>query len=156
MRDKIFFGIEGQPDLVSNAMIVSPVNLPPANSQIGVNEAATKDRNLNDFGSRGIPDEIKQTREQEKADRLAEKASSFFMYGETSASLISSKSLWDVLSVAWLLAVLAGCYVFMARAFEGASRKYRFASPEEKPVLTKANVENMRIDRESYVYVDGG
>jgi hypothetical protein len=143
---------------VNNSPVAAPVNLPPASSQIGVNETATRDRDLNDFGSRGVPVEILEKREKAKTEALAAKAASFYMYGETSSSLISAKTLWDVLSVLWLIAVLAGCYFFMSRAFEGANRKFRFgaATAEETKPLTKTHVENMRIDREAYVYVDGG
>lgn len=167
IRDKLFFGIEGPAETGSQGRsqtvpALPPIKNPPASSQLGINSTATQDRDLNDFGSLGPPPEVIAKREQEALSTGKTPKASFFVVGSSSTTPSSSsltvRTVLHTISIIWLVALLGACYYFLRQAFAGASRKYRIGSAKSTPKnspTTKA-AENMRIDREAYVYVADG
>jgi hypothetical protein len=162
MRDRLFFGIEDAPATLGRARMSgpasAPVGLPPASSQLGVNPTATKDADLNDYGTGGPPPEVIAKREQAAVEAAAAKMS-FFSFGSSpfkSGSQITARGVLDTISILWLVALIGGCYYFLRQAFEGANRKYRIGPMDSKFATKQKAVENMRIDREAYIYVADG
>jgi hypothetical protein len=161
MRDKLFFGIDDASDSgTSYSASGAPsgfVGAPPANSQLGVNSTATSNVDLNDYGSLGPPAEVVAKRAQAAVDAAAAKLS-FFSFGSSSTkegSVFSARNVLNTISVLWLVALVGGLYYFLRQAIEGANRKYRIGTSKKVTPTNKA-VENMRIDREAYVYVADG
>lgn len=162
MRDRLFFGIEDAPTTAGRGRpsppATAPVALPPASSQLGINATATKDTDLNDYGVRGPPQEVLDKREK-AAIEAATSQVSFFSFGASplkTGTQITARSVVDTISILWLIVLIGGCYYFLSHAFEGANRKYRIGSTPSKCAATQKTVENMRIDREAYVYVADG
>ena len=156
-RDRIFFGIEGASgNTPVTSVSVPPVRLPPASSQIGVNRTATTDADLNDYGSLGVPDEIKARRAEASAAGVSVAQFIFFQTDLKSESgMAIVKHVLNGLSVVWLVLLVVGCFFFLRTAIQGANRKVSFAS-NAALYKEKSIKENSRIDREAYVYVDGG
>lgn len=159
MRDRIFFGIDDGPELgpMSSTPAGAPILPPPAASRLGVNMTATQDVDLNDFGTAGVPPEVIAKREQAAIEAASAKMS-FFSFGSSPSregSNITARSVLDALSVVWLIGLVGGCYYFLRHALEGGNRKYRIGQIETKQHTPKL-AENMRIDREAYIYVADG
>lgn len=154
MRDRIFFGVDDAPETgpLSSPPAQAPILPPPACSQLGVNMTATKDVDLNDYGTAGIPPEVVAKRQQAAAEATK---ISFFSFGSSPAthSEYSARNLLDTLSIIWLVGLIVGCYYFLSHALEGGNRKYRIGSVNP---TKKKEVENMRIEREAYIYVADG
>lgn len=157
-REKLFFGIDSPPPPVSGSSEV-PGRLPPANSQIGVNKTATNDRDFNDFGALGIPQELIDKRVEDakaKAEMLGTVVPAKLLLYQTGArsstGLSTVKHVLDLVSVMWLVGLCVGCYYFLRHALNNANRKVYFHAAKDKIEARH----NARIDRESYVYVDGG
>ena len=160
MRDRIFFGLDEGPEIgpLSSTQALAPILPPPASSQMGVNMTAASDPDLNDYGSAGVPAEVTAKREKAAAEAAAAKMS-FFSFGSSSAressdSIFTARNILDVVSIIWLIGLIGGCYYFLSHALEGGNRKYRIMGPEKKESVKAA--ENMRIDREAYIYVADG
>ena len=160
-RDKLFFGIvSDSPATVPNAVI-----LPPANSQLGVNDTAAGNSDLNDFGSRGVPPAIAQARAKAaesaqsfSGDSSSSGGNSFLIHKEVYSGETESynpvKRVSNILSVVWLVLFVIGIAIFLHNALQAGSRKVMLSPMAEKKA--RKAVENRRIDREAYVYVDGG
>jgi hypothetical protein len=135
---------------------------PPASSQLGINATATRDKDLNDFGSLGPPPAVISKREQDALAAGKAPRASFFVVGSSSTSpgnsSLNVRTVLHTISIIWLVTLLGACYYFLRQAFAGASRKYRIGSAKSSPKNspTAKAVENMRIDREAYVYVADG
>ncbi len=156
MRDKLFFGIEDAPDTGHQVSVaVPPVAIPPASSQLGVNATAINNRDLNDYGSLGPPPEVLAKREEQEVAKTVSKLS-FMMFGASAAkttSQFTAHNVFNILSIVWLVGVLVGGFYFLRQAVSGGNRKYRIVG--QKPELA-SKAENMRIDREAYIYVADG
>ncbi len=160
-REKLFFGVEddgGAPLPVVSVIAKPSAVLPPASSQIGVNTTATFDHSLNDFGVFGKP------AVPEIATGLSKLLPGHF-FTETrrrsspsmaSTFIATAKQALEYLSVVWLILLLVGCYLFLKAAMNGAlSKRYTLVSTEAKIEATR-DLQNRRIDREAYVYIEGG
>jgi len=173
IRDKIFFGISEDPGkrIPQNVAGSSISMLPPASSQYGVNATASHNTDLNDYGSAGVP-EAELVRRSEVAVAVEEAADtgeipprSFFEYQAESKATETVKHMLDVFSILWLILIIVACYFFLKAAITEASKRVTlpvFKRSVSKPTVSAAALaaqrkkENMRIDREAYVYVDGG
>jgi hypothetical protein len=153
-RDKLFFGV------VSDAPAANPgILLPPANSQLGVNSTATNNFDYNDYGSVGVPADVLAVRAQaaEQSGTISSpKGASFLINKDPIARVTNNpvKSVSNVLSVIWLVLFMVGISIFLHTALTAGSRKVKLSAAAEK--FARKTVENRRIDREAYVYVDGG
>lgn len=160
-RDKLYFGV-----VLSDAPSIplstpeAIVMLPPANSQLGVNITAATNRDLNDYGSLGVPQDVLDQREQAISAGGSSSGASFLLHKESSIPSETKpasnpvKTVSNVLSVVWLVVFLVGISLFMHTALQAGSKKVNLSSGFDK--LARKTVENRRIDREAYVYVDGG
>ena len=180
MRNKIFFGITDTPAVAQNAPSGPGRNgiimLPPASSQFGVNNTASHDTDFNDYGSLGVP-EAELARRAEVAAATGEAAAdgmtapkNFFEYQSESKATEAVRNMLDIFSIFWLIVIIIACFFFLKAALAEANKKvtiplFRRSVSTGRPVVTPAVVaaavaqkkkENMRIDREAYVYVDGG
>jgi hypothetical protein len=165
MRDKLFFGIEEAPEIGGRVQVtpaLPPMAIPPASALLGVNSTATNNRDLNDFGPLGPPPEVLAKR-REEAEAAADAAAassvsrlSFLVFGASGpSSKFSVQNVFSVLSIVWLVGVLAGGFYFLREALAGGSKKYRVGALQQTmPPPNK--FENMRIDREAYIYVADG
>ena len=151
-RDLLFFGVESPASsfVVTNDL---PAKLPPASAYSGVNRKDSTDHDLNDYGSLGVPDDVladRKTKAEEAAAGGAS-ASKFLLFQSSHKSttgLGTVKRVLDLVSVLWLIGLVVGCYFFLKTAFTHANRKVTFSLGKHK--------DDAGIDRESYVYVDGG
>ncbi len=170
IRDKIFLGIKDEapaPMVATGAIVV----LPPAASIQGVNATALSNSDLHEYGSMGVPPEIAEARktaaETAAAVNGAPAPKSFLNQQSSSSAKETARHALDFFSVLWLVVVLVACVVFLGAALREANKKRKIVlkKPESashaRKVVTgarsrPASVADKRIDREAYVYVDGG
>jgi hypothetical protein len=153
-RDKLFFGID------SPAVVAAiPGVLPPASSQLGVNSTAASDHVLNDYGSLGIPNTIEATIGSTLFDIIATPSQKSFVMTrrkEQNSAAFTVKHALEYMSIVWLVLLLVGCYYFVRAALNGALSKTYKMVKQEDPIAAKIDSQNQRIDREAYVYIEGG
>lgn len=151
-REKLFFGIDTPPV----APVIPAGVLPPASSQIGVNSTAAYDHDLNDYGTLGKP------AQEEEGTGITKLLFPSYFFTESkrkpvtnSSFLATAKYALEYMSVVWLILLLVGCYFFLKAAMTGAlSKKYTLVSAAKEE--SQRDIQNRRIDREAYVYIEGG
>jgi hypothetical protein len=151
-RDLLFFGVESP----ASAFVVTnelPAKLPPASAYAGVNRKDSTDHDLSDYGTLGVPDDVMAERKARAEEAAAGglSASKFLLFQSShkaTTGLGTIKRVLDLVSVLWLIGLIVGCYFFLKTAFSHANRKVTFSLGKSK--------DDTGIDRESYVYVDGG
>ena len=171
MRDRIFLGIKDSAPapMVATGAIVA---LPPAASIQGVNSTALSNGDLHEYGSMGVPVEVLEARKlaSESSENSANIATpipkSFIAQQSSSSAKETARHALDFFSILWLIVILVACVVFLGAALREANKKRRIvklsegklAAPVHKPTIRSrpASVADKRIDREAYVYVDGG
>jgi hypothetical protein len=167
IRNKIFFGITDTPAKAQNIAAPSGIiMLPPASSQFGVNKTASHDTDLNDYGSLGVPG-AELLRRSEVSQAAGESGDNpprnFFEYQAESKATETVRHMLDVFSVFWLIVIVVACYFFLKAALVEANKTVTiplFKRSDNRTThaaaVAQKRKENMRIDREAYVYVDGG
>ena len=152
-RDRLFFAID-TPPVPSNPS----GRLPPASSQMGVNMTAASDMDLNDFGSAGLSDEETAKRSMDITGLFTTGKSFAQFASKRSTTLAIVKDTLEYMSLVWLAVLVVGCYFFLKSALTEGSKKFRVTRRQLpiSQVIQEKQKENMRIDREAYVYVDGG
>lgn len=151
-RDKLFFGIDSPPVVATGS---APARLPPANSQISVNLTASQYTDLNDYGSAGVPEAVRATRKIVQDESGATPTFLFFEVSPQTSGLLTLKHALDCLSVLWLVLLIAGCYYFLKVALAEGNKPVGVLKTVLPTTVAKKK-ENTQIDREAYVYVDGG
>ena len=161
IRDRIFLGLKEEAPVVAGTGAI--VVLPPASSIQGVNATALANSDLHEYGSMGVPADVLAARELEAANDGTEintPVPKSFLTQSTS-STTSVRHALDFFSVIWLIVILVACVFFIGAALREANKKQTIGkkpagNAPAKRVVRPVSVADKRIDREAYVYVDGG
>ena len=155
IRDRIFLGLkEEAPVAIATGAIVA---LPPAAAIQGVNATALSNSDLHEYGSMGVPAEVVEARKLQSDSTINTPAPKSFIAQSTSTTTRVRHAL-DFFSVIWLIVILVACVFFIGAALREANKKRTIGKKQRPviPVAKKVSVADKRIDREAYVYVDGG
>ena len=172
MRDRIFLGIKDSapaPMIATGAIVA----LPPAASIQGVNATALGNSDLHEYGSMGVPVEVLEARKissESEGSVATPIPKSFIAQQSSSSAKETARHALDFFSILWLIVIVIACVVFLGAALREANKKRRIvkvgkpdsgasAASVSRPTSIRsrpASVVDKRIDREAYVYVDGG
>ena len=173
IRDRIFLGIkESAPVPISTGAIVA---LPPAAAIQGVNATALANSDLHEYGSMGVPAEVVEARQAAGVAPASGPQPGATPIPKSFLAQQSKETVrhaLDFFSVLWLIVILVACVVFLGAALREANKRRAIKgggvgatpTPASHSSIKKNNgirsrpvsVADKRIDREAYVYVDGG